>query len=707
MSRPLRLLGFVLVCALGACLLGCPAKLPPGATALDKMRVDTTDTHEVDEDGVIASMASDPTHRTLGLVRFWWQDYGVYDRVELEKDLHRIERYYRARGYYEAHVRAGRVMQTGEREVRVQIVVEEGPAVKVGKVVAIGLDPLPADVQQALKDVWTLSPGEVFDEAEYHKAASEAERVLTDQGYAYAAVRLGAEVDLLTHQAIIHVEFVPGVRCTFGEYEIEGLSALSEPAVRKIVAIAPGDRYSTKTIRDTQHALFDLQVFDSALITPDLSDPNRTVVPFKIVITESKLKRVKVGPGFLLDPLRNDLHFVASWEHHNFLGGPGGKHGWPISLRTFKVEVRPLLMFKPGFFSTKQIRPGIGTGAELRQPSFFEPRLTGVVAAQTGILPDPINDFRIFTNRASLGVDRRFGPLLYAGFFYRKGIDVVTAYSPSLLPANACHDENFVARTQCTTQIGYFELLASIDARDDLLEPRKGYYAALSLQWAMATKAFYGGDFADLRVQPEVRLFGPILKGLTLAFRFMTGFVLPRNYDPHYPDKRTPTADDPSRFSQETVGDTPLWRAFFSGGATSNRGYPTRSIGLRDCNRDATGAPTEAGQDCSIVVGGASIFETNLELRFDIVGALTGVWFLDAADVSRSVFDIRLDHPHLSTGPGVRYLTPIGPVRLDFGYRIPGAQRLGGPLDPREEPKEFSLGFKGPFALHLSIGEAF
>ena len=70
-------------------------------------------------------------------------------------------------------------------------------------------------------------------------------------------------------------------------------------------------------------------------------------------------------------------------------------------------------------------------------------------------------------------------------------------------------------------------------------------------------------------------------------------------------------------------------------------------------------------------------------------------------------FNVRLHYPHLSAGPGLRYLTPVGPVRLDFGIRIPGAQRIGGTLDPREDPKEFSLGIRGPFALHLSIGEAF
>jgi outer membrane protein insertion porin family/translocation and assembly module TamA len=115
----------------------------------------------------------------------------------------------------------------------------------------------------------------------------------------------------------------------------------------------------------------------------------------------------------------------------------------------------------------------------------------------------------------------------------------------------------------------------------------------------------------------------------------------------------------------------------------------------------------EFNQDCSVVVGGATLWESSVELRFDLAGPLNAVLFVDASDVSRRRFDIRLDYPHLSAGPGLRYTTPVGPIRLDLGFRIPGAQRVDGDLDPREQPRPFSFGVKGAFALHFSIGEAF
>jgi outer membrane protein assembly factor BamA len=678
--------------------LGCPAKLPKGATALDKLAIDGAD--ELDESDINGAIASQATSKVLG-VRPWWVDYGTYDPITLEKDLQRIERFYQARGFYEARARAGRVIRVGDRSVRVQIVVEEGPPVKLARVQVTGLDGLPLDVRQKFSAAWKLAPDDNFDEDLYRASGAAVEQTLTDAGYAHASVTLGADIDLVKHEAVVHVQVAAGPKCTFGKMVITGLSKLDEDWVRRILAIEPGDEYSTRTMRAAQNALFDLGVFDTVNFEPDLSEPNGTVIPVKVAVTEAKLRRVRAGPGFLVDPLRNDLHLTSSWEHRNFLGG----------LRNFRVELRPMLIFKPGFFSVKTIRPGVLATTELRQPGFLESRTNGVLGLTGGFLPDPVNEYRVTTAMASLGADRRFlTGIIYAGLFYRKAFQLASPYSGFVLPPNAFD-----------STIGYLELLATIDARDDLIKPTRGYFATLSTQYAFGKGlAFLGGDFGDVRLQPEIRMYGPLAKGLILALRFTTGFLLPYNYDVREPRRKTgPLQPGESAYEHETrtrddrfdkTGAPPAWRSFYSGGALGNRGYPTRFVGLRDCREELVGGvlqQKEFGEDCSIVVGGASMWEASVELRMDVSGPFAAVLFVDASDVSRRKFDIRLDYPHLSAGPGFRYLTPIGPVRLDFGIRIPGAQRAGGNLDPREEPRPFNLGVRGPFALHLSIGEAF
>ncbi|MFI5302504.1 MAG: BamA/TamA family outer membrane protein, partial [Polyangiales bacterium] len=345
---------------------------------------------------------------------------------------------------------------------------------------------------------------------------------------------------------------------------------------------------------------------------------------------------------------------------------------------------------KPGLVQFTSVRPGISTVATLKQPGFLEARTTGTLSATTWLLPDPIDDYRTFSTRASVGLERHLGPMVNVGLFYRKGFDFPAPYGDATLPANVF-----------TAQIGYLEWLTTIDARDNVLSPHRGLFAALSLQYAFASTFVLAGDFGDVRVQPELRAYLPLASGVTVAVRATVGLLFARNYSPHTPGRRAASDDDPSTYDHDTTGDTPQWRAFFSGGATSNRGYPTRFVGLRDC------APGEIGDGCSQVIGGATLWEASLELRFAMGAGVSGALFVDSSDVSRDPLDVRLSYPHVAVGPGLRYMTPFGPLRVDFGWRVPGLQRLGGEIDPRELPPEFNFLVRGPFALHFSIGEAF
>jgi outer membrane protein insertion porin family/translocation and assembly module TamA len=78
--------------------------------------------------------------------------------------------------------------------------------------------------------------------------------------------------------------------------------------------------------------------------------------------------------------------------------------------------------------------------------------------------------------------------------------------------------------------------------------------------------------------------------------------------------------------------------------------------------------------------------------------------FCDAADVSGAVLDFRFSHPHFSCGVGGRYDTPVGPIRLDVGYRIPGLQVIGAADPSEQEPKPI---FGLPIAIAFGIGEAY
>ena len=162
-----------------------------------------------------------------------------------------------------------------------------------------------------------------------------------------------------------------------------------------------------------------------------------------------------------------------------------------------------------------------------------------------------------------------------------------------------------------------------------------------------------------------------------------------------------------------------LFRGLFSGGPSSNRGYPLRGVGPHgvvpfltpqsltsptapECEIDS---PQYDVGRCAVPVGGLTLWEASAETRFAITDPFSAAIFCDAGDVSAQRTDIRLDYLHLSCGAGARYATPVGPIRLDIGVRIPGLQVPSDANRFIERPPDELLGL--PIAIAFAIGEAF
>lgn len=194
------------------------------------------------------------------------------------------------------------------------------------------------------------------------------------------------------------------------------------------------------------------------------------------------------------------------------------------------------------------------------------------------------------------------------------------------------------------------------DSRNSVLDPTKGTYFNLEVE--TATSAI-GSELEYIRpvarlshVLPLKPLIG--LEHWYLAGRAMAGIAYP-----------LPGTDR-----------IPLIKRFFPGGPNSVRGYPYQRLGPLD--------------DGGKPLGGEAAMEGSIELRFPLVGELGGVLFMDAGDAYE---DLSSDMTKLrfTSGAGLRYHTPVGPLRLDFGYQLnPPA---GDPFTRWE--------------VYLSVGQAF
>ena len=654
----------------------------------------------------------------LPLWKWPWTDWPLYDRNVFERDLQRVERWYRARGYYDAHVTASvheppaaassdrvndetvcdRVGDGEGCELDLTIRVEEGEPILVQTVTMDGLEHLRGtaaageltELEQALHSAWRLEPGDRFDEALYDQSKKTMLRALHDAGLGCATVTGDVAVDPTQHRGDIRYTVEPGPPTYIGNVDLTGYEDLDATTIRAVADIDEGDLYTDVLLDSARHSIYALGAFASVEIGAQprrdedgscTIEDGRGTVDVAIRVTPGRRLRYGFGvglqtgqQGIASDSPVWDIHLLGFVEHRNFLGG----------LRRARFEARPKLIFLNQFPNASRIddggppRPGIELRLELRQPAFIERRTTGIFTTRYDFGPDPFSYFFRHDLDSALAIRRNFfdGRLsasLGVHFnLYRVSDD--TAVAP---PSDY--------------QLIFFEQLFQLDLRDDTRRPTKGAFFGIEAHEAV----FLTWDY--IRLTPDARAYVP-LGPLVLAGRFRLGWLKIIR----------------ARSELDPVSDLlgPQRYRLRGGGANSHRGFlpgflgdAAESAGTVLQDMDGDGVPERANYTFLPNSGGLRRWEASLELRAPLSEDFGLVFFADMGDVNRAA-KFRFTHLHLALGFGLRYQTIIGPFRVDFGFLIPGAQVVGqAGLD---HPNQASLGFvQWAGAIHLTIGEAF
>jgi outer membrane protein assembly factor BamA len=736
--------------ALGIAGTAC-SSIPRDRSAIDA--VDIRSASNIPEADVADKISTAATPKFLGLFRGVAYDYEVYDETVLQRDLARIERYFIGHGYLDAHARAAEVLRISKNHVRVEILVDAGPPTKNRSVRVDGLDGLPQPIADAVRAAAldALPAGTRFDEDAYNAANVAVGRAMTNRGYAYAKVTPNVDLDIAAHLADYTFSAAPGPASTFGAITIVGLDPdgagprpqeIEEKPLRRAIDIKPGTPYSTAEIDSATQALLDLGVFSSVHIVPALPDPPppSPVVSLTVQVEPTRLREVRLGFGAEFDEIKTDLHLVTGWEDHNFLGG----------LRDLNISFVPGVVLFPtridGIVPPDVYLPEERLRVQLRQPGLFEARTTGFVTPEFNIYPLLVAPNPTTTPpgyiepKASVGVDRTFWKF-FTSLSYNFQVEDPFAYpgTPALDPGLR------------PIILSYPQLITNLDLRDNAIHPHVGIYLGNNLQFAGGV---FGGSAEDIREQPEIRTFVPLGRRVTFATRGSVGFLFPlggykepqltttcpKNLVTNQPYQpwafscagttdqaiKTPTeAELTEKDDQEHDIEIVYFRGFYSGGPNTNRGFPLRGIApfgvvpflnpatagsqvLNNCNPSGI---KSAG--CTIPIAGLTLWELSNEVRFQVSGPFSASLFCDMGDVSPYAADFRFNHLHTSVGVGARYDTPVGPIRLDVGYRIDPLQVLpyktnadANKADPSEGTQPlFLLGI--PLAVAIGIGEAF
>ncbi len=744
--------------------------VPPRQRLVDRVDVLSDDKPRVDPDDVSKHLATRETSHfppfalfsgvpVLGMLDALTVEYNTFDRFVLQRDLERARRYYRSRGFYEAEVTAGRVVTTDKGHVRVEIVVKEGEPVFVGRVEP-PVELLPkADAPQGEGDALLAAGGAVqnlinafenkpiedpprcadkaspkcaarprFDEERYEALKRDMQRVLTDAGFAYAEVGGKVDVDLLAHEAAVHFAADPGPLCTFGEVQVRGNGEIPEKIIRERLGFVAGQRYSTEKIDAAHDELAALGVFGSIEIVARLDrgeapaeakeppkardKPRPSAIPIEVNVQPIKLRGLRLGVGALVGS-QLESHALIGWEDRNLLGG----------LRLFSVEARPGLIFfpthTPTFQPPKRVVPKGDLVLFFKQPSFPE-RRTDMIARIEGhvFVPQiPAPDFVDDDDRRNFNILGYYGLAAAYGFeraFRFPRIDRSSVHAAAYLRAQfefpfSYNKEEGPPAGYRAVFIPYLDVLASWDFRKDrtgkptTIAPYRGLYTAFDFQVAF-------GNAIDLRIQPELRVYRPLAEKVVVALRWTTGLLFPFNYGDEIAKKADPGQPRPCDQPEPGVDcarDLQLFtfRGFYSGGQSSNRGYGFHEVGpygqLPFLNSQRSQLTNQF-----LPTGGMGMWELSGELRFLVLEKFALVVFLDASDVVRALRDFRVNVPHLSPGAGLRLATPVGPLRLDVGFRPPYIQWLGHKQLPADEGGDV-LAQTFPVAWSLAIGEAF
>jgi len=568
----------------------------------------------------------------------------AFDRRVLDDDKARIERQYRERGYFGASVTDVAIDESQAGEVAVEFQIDEGQPVQVADVRFDGA-PEPADVNAAaLARVAGIAAGGPFHHPTYLEAKERLLAHLVGRGFAHAEVRGEVRVQPSELRAQVVFDIDAGPRVTFGPLVVSGLKETPLSAIDNRLAWEEGDPYRPELLAITRARLRTLGVFSTVRV--DVKREGRPArAPVEITVVESPRNTVRLGGGFAIDRIRRGIRGLAGYTR---LGAAG-------PLTKLRTEVRPGYVDLVGGDGAEDGGgPVIEARVSLEKDDFWWPLLNGLASLDYSIRQ--IEAYRSQGTTARARLSRTFADgFLYVGFAYQFQLldflsinDAIDAETREELGLGSAY------------RLGLIEQTIALDGRDDSVRPRLGYYAAIRLQQAAAPLA---SEFSFATATPEVRGFVP------LGDRFVVAALL--------------------RWSQLLGGDDlPITRRFFGGGATSHRGFAQRRL---------SPVPSLITAE-SVPIGGEAMFEGSLEVRFDVaqvVGQTLGlVAFADAGDVTLNASELDPFNSHVAVGGGLRLYTPIGPLRVDVGYRL----NRFGPGEPDSGER---------LSYHLTLGEAF
>ncbi len=589
--------------------------------------------------------------------------HGRYGHDYLERDLDSIRELYRSNGFRDVRVTArtddNYRGKSGHLAVFIQI--DEGGQWLVG---SLNLDGVPEGDRAQVRSIVRSAPGQPFSD---YGVGSDRDQVLDyyfNKGYPDASFDFETTAggpDRMNLTYIVH----PGERRFVRGVLVSGYRETRPEVVNRQISVHTGEPLSLVNISDSQRRLYDLGIF--ARVQTAQQNAQTAEASKYVLFDVEEAHRYSLNVGF-------GAEIARIGGGTTDLSAPAGATGFSPEIT---LGISRLNLF--GRDHTVSLQTRASTIEQLALLTYIVPQFRGhpSLDLQFSTLYDYSRDVRTFTARreeASVQLSERLTRALTLQYrlIYRDSAIIGTPLvSPELIPL-----------LSQPVRVGIVSFGVIHDRRDNPTDPHRGIYTTLDLGLASSV---FGSQTDYGRIIVRNASYHPLTKTLVLA--------------------RSTYFGDIGRYGG---ADIPLAERFFSGGSTTDRGFPDNQAGPRDLQ---TGFP---------IGGTALLFETE-ELRFPLIGDdIGGVFFHDMGNVYSSLSELSLryhqrglqdfNYAVQTGGFGIRYRTPIGPLRFDFAYS-PNSPRFFG-YQGTYDQLIFGTGQKvqqriNPFQFQFSLGQAF
>lgn len=564
----------------------------------------------------------------------------------LDEDLANLQSFYALEGYGGARVGPEEVEQP-DSILLLSIPVLEGKRTTVSELTFEGVEHVDLDEVRAQL---LLHAGGPFHPLLLEDSLNVLRSVYEAEGYETMQISPLLEWNEDRTEVKVALLVFEGPQSRVDRVVLRGNLVTDGKVLRRFIDLEPDEPVSRRRLLDVQRQLYRLGIFSRVeveLTRGGDSEGRRDVV---VRVEEGKARRVRYGVGY---DSEDGARGLVGFSHSNLLG----------RALAFQVDVRA------------SQRDELAR-ALFRQPYLF--RWPVPVVYTVFLAAEDRESFDSRRRGTQVEAERILGRTRL-GLLYTYKIVDLQVQDPTLAGGDIERELQDVEISSLTPSI-------LIDRRDDPINPTRGWSTAFLIEWA---EPLLAADEAFLKLFLQGTYQLDLHRGGVLAASLRLGAIESRP-DAGLPDPTLPTAFE--------TAEIPISERFFAGGRTTHRAYERDFLGLRGRTLCGPEPAPEAPPTCPAVaatdddllpVGGDGLALLNLDYRFPIAGPVGGILFLDSGNVWTRWQDVDPGDAKTGAGVGVRYLSPVGPLRLEVGWKLD--------REPGEDPYVVFLSFGNPF----------